>query len=221
MIVLFASAVVRPVDGAINLEWRPVSQTVQVGVTVTLGLYVVSDSAEPQSLSSVRVVFSWNPIHLRLLGLDPTGGAPLASSGFPGSGDCGLNEVVPPQDGDGSYNGGTLGSPVDATPEGTLLTTFQFEALAITDVATDIEMLESDGSGDCRTVVIDGVIPGLDVLGQHQGATVTITHSGQIPTISAWGTVIMTLFVLTAGTVIMIQCRCCADFSEADRACSA
>lgn len=211
MIVLFASTDIKSVDGAINLEWRPVSQTVQVGDKVNLGLYVVSGTAEPKSLSSVRVVFSWNPIHLRLLGLDPTGGAPISFSGFPVNGDCGLNEVVPPQDGDGSYSGGTLGSPVNATPEGTLLTTYQFEALALTGGASDIEMLESDVSGDCRTVVIDGVIPGLDVLGQRQGATVTITHSGQIPTVSVWGTVVMTLFILTAGSIIMIQRRTARD----------
>ncbi len=163
-------------SGNIDLEWRPTSQTVSVGAAVNLGLYAVSDSAEDQSLSAVELVFGWDPTHLQLMGLSQSGAVSLLYSGFPTSGDCDLNEEVPPQDGDGFYRAWAhFGDPVDATPEGTLLTTFQFEALVGTSAPAEVLMLNSSGSGDCRTVVIDGDIPGLDVLGELYDAAVTIT----------------------------------------------
>lgn len=170
--VLIASASTAP--ASINLEWRPVGQTVLVDDVVHLGLYAVSDSGNNQLLSAIDLLFSWDPNKLELQGLDPTGGAGLLFSGFPVNDAFNLNEVVPPQDGDGYYNAlANFGSSVAATPSGTLLTTFLFRALAETP-STQVLIEETAGSPESRTVVFDGTIPNTDVTGTLGSATVTI-----------------------------------------------
>lgn len=165
---------VSPVLGDINLEWRPVDQTVLVDDVVHLGLYAVSDSGEDQLLSAVDLLFSWDPSDLELQGLDPAGGAGLLFSGFPGGDVYNLNEAVPPQDGDGYYLAfAPFVSAVAATPSGTLLTTFLFRALAETP-STQVLILETAGAPEGRTVVFDGSVPNTDVTGTLGSATVTI-----------------------------------------------
>ncbi len=162
------------VRGEINLELRPPTQTAGIGETVRLGLYAVSDSDEVQSMSAADVILGWDPAYLQLLGNDDTGAVPLLVSGFPVTDPYGLNEEVPPQDGDGFYLAyAPLGRPVEATPEGTLLTTFLFDALEATE-GTVVEILESAGSPVGHTVVYDGEVPGLDVTGTLGTATVVI-----------------------------------------------
>lgn len=114
----------------INLEWRPASQTVYVGDTVASGLYAVVDE-DTQLFRALDMVFTWESDYLGFLGLDDTG--ELWSSGFPTSGDHGLNEADPPQDGDGYYRAFAHGAdPIEVTTQGFLLTTFVFTALAPT-----------------------------------------------------------------------------------------
>lgn len=158
----------------INLEWRPESQTVQVGDTVNIGLYAVSDDPNTnQSIGAMDVIIAWDPEQMQLLGIDCTGEPGWLYSGFPDD-PYGLNETIPPQDGDGIYTAlAPLGNPVDATPEGTLVTTFQFEALSVTE-ATVLEILESAGSPPGHTVVYSGDTPNTDVTGTLGDAEVTI-----------------------------------------------
>jgi len=163
-----------PVVANIGLEWRPSAQTVNVNDPVNIGLYAVSDSSADQLLSAADVIFSWDPVFLDLLGNDNTGGAPLLVSGFPAVEPYNLNESVPPQDGDGFYLAyAFLGSPVAATPAGTLLTTFQFLALAETP-GTDVVVEQTGGSPQGHTAVYDGTVPALEVTGALGSATVTI-----------------------------------------------
>ena len=161
-------------EAAINIEFRPASQAVVVGDTVNVGLYVVSDSDEDQLLAAAQVILGWDPQFLQLLGNDDTGAVPLLSSGFPANDPFNLNEQVPPQDGDGLYVAfAPLGQPVAATPKGTLLTTFQFLALAETP-KTPVDILETGGDPQGETIVFDGTIPNLDVTGTLTGAVVQI-----------------------------------------------
>ncbi len=163
-----------PSQALIDLEWRPMSQIAQVDDVVEIGLYAVSDDPEmDQHLSAIDLIFTWNPDHLELLDVDDPNYPNWIFSGFSND-PHGLNEAIPPQDGDGIYTAlGPLGVPVAATPEGTLVTTFQFRALAITD-ETWIEILESAGSPPGQTVVWDGTVPGLDVTGELGNAQVEI-----------------------------------------------
>ncbi len=148
----------------INLEWRPESQAVRVDDTVSMGLYAVSDTSEDQLLMAADVFFTWAPSHLHLIGVDNTGAVPLLFSGFPATDPCNVNEVVPPQDGTGYYLAwANLGSPVAATPSGTLLTTFVFQAVSDTTL-TEVAILENAGSG-CDTTVWHGTIPNTDITG--------------------------------------------------------
>ncbi len=163
-----------PAWASINLEFRTTSPWV-VGDTVEVGLYAVSDDdSYVQSFSAIRAVFSWDPTYLDLIGVDQTGAVDLLSSGFPADDAWGLNEVVPPQDGDGLYQGlAMFGQPVEATVAGVLVTTFQFEALSPTP-ATPLDILVEGGSPPITTLITDGVVPGLDVTGALVGASVTI-----------------------------------------------
>lgn len=163
---------ISPADADINLEWRPPAQTVNVGDLTQLGLYAVSDDPEfDQLFSAIDLVFAWDPAYLGVVGVNGTGGAALLASGFPNNP---LNELFPspPQDGDGFYIAfASLGSPVPATPAGTLVSTFEFWALADTPVTT-VEMLPSLTTE--ITKVYDGTVPNLNVTGTLGSADINI-----------------------------------------------
>jgi hypothetical protein len=140
----------------INLEWRPDALTVEVGDPVALGLWAYTDPEELQLFRALDMVFTWDSACLRLDGLDPTGGVELLSSCFPANDPYGLNELVPPQDGDGYYQAWAhLGEPIEVSPEGVLLTTFEFTALALTD-GTLVDIAVAGGSPLLETTVWGG-----------------------------------------------------------------
>lgn len=152
------------VAAEIDLEYRAIDDEVAVGEVVEVGLYAVSDSEAIQTFAAADVIFGWDPAVLRFLGIDNTGAIPLASSSLP-SPSFGLNEADPPADGDGLYTAlAPLGDPAEATPEGALLTTFRFEAVAPAS-SSEVFMFEEGGEPTIRTVVFDGEIPNLDVTG--------------------------------------------------------
>ncbi len=167
-------AIAWPAMGDINVDLRPELQAVQPGAEVRVGLYVVSDSDANQLMSAADIILGWDPVQVRLLGNDNTGAVPLLVSGFPSVDPYNLSETVPPQDGDGLYLAYAFGGqPVVATPAGTLLTTFRFQALGMT-FGTEIRILPSAGTPVGHTIVYDGAIPGLDVSGSLGASTVVI-----------------------------------------------
>ena len=167
--------------GEIDLEWRPDRQVVKVGDTVDIGLYAVSDGDQDQLLAAVRVIIKWDPSLMRLIGVDDTGAPEWAFSGFPPDAFF-INEVSPPEDGDGLYEGwGSMGKTVAATPEGTLMTTFQFEALKGIPFAklSILKKLRIESHPEGRTKVYDGTVPNKDVTGKlGPPARVTIGEGG-------------------------------------------
>jgi len=192
VVVGAVGALIGSASGAIDLEFRAVQPVYNVGDTVEIGLYAVSDSGAAQSLSATEVIFGWDTAYLGLLGLDGTGGAGLSVADFMTAGSGGINESNPPSDGDGLFFGfATLGVPVNATPGGTLLTTFQFQALAETS-STPIDVLATGGAPVRSTVVYDGVVPNTVVTGQLFGDTVTIVPApgaaclGVLAVVGAW-----------------------------------
>jgi hypothetical protein len=168
------SCAISPAAANIDLEWRPETQTVLVGSTVSIGLYAVSDDPDSsQSIAAMDVILNWDPDFLMLVGNVDNGPYDWSFSGFQDdSGLDGLNDTW--LDGDALYTAHAQlgGDPAWATPEGLLVTTFQFTALAETS-ATILSIPESAGQYT-ETAVYDGFIPGLDVHGELGTAMVTI-----------------------------------------------
>mgnify|MGYP003870669729 CR=1 FL=1 len=161
-------------EANINVEFRPSQPFYNVGDVVRVGVYATSDSASNQLLSAAQIIFDWDIAFLQLTGNSGIGAVSLLSSGFPSPDPYGLNEANPPMDGNGLYVAfANFGSPVAATPSGTLLTTLVFSALAET-AATPVDILASGGSPLGRTTVFDGTIPNFDVTGTLTGASITI-----------------------------------------------
>lgn len=153
----------------------PAAPNIGVGNTIRLGLFAFGEP-DGTTISAAQVVFSWDPQYLHLVGLDGTDGAALISSGFPISGSGGLNESAPPQDGDGFYIAlAQPGTPIVVSDQGTLLTTFLFEALEVTP-STDVEILPSGGTPEQVTKVLDGAIPNFDVTGALTGVTIRVAE---------------------------------------------
>jgi len=172
--VLLTAAVNSRASANVILEFRPSSQTVLVGSTVNMGLYAVWDGLPHQSFAAVDAIVGWNRTSLRMLNVNNAGAVPLLSSGFPFNDPYHLNEVVPPQDGNGLYQAlANFGAPVTPTSGGVLLTTLRFTALAQTP-PTPVDFLVSGGSPLGYTRVYDGTVPNLDITGGLRGATVTI-----------------------------------------------
>ncbi len=140
----------------INLEWRPVQQTVYVGEPVALGLWAYTNPEEVQLFRALDMVFTWDPTYLQLDGLDDTGAVELLGSGFPPDDPYGLNELIPPGDGDGYFQAwAPLGDPIEISPAGVLLTTFDFTALLPT-AGTLVDIPSSGGSPLLETTVWGG-----------------------------------------------------------------
>jgi len=158
----------------VDLEWRQAPGQVHVGDTVNIGLYAVSDNQNNQLMAGLDVIFAWDPDHLQLVGIVNNGPYAWMSSAFPVGDPFGLNEVVPPQDGDGLYLAqGRWQTLPQATPEGLLVTTFQFEALANT-CGTDLLILATGGSPETETVVWSGSLPGTPITGSLGQLTVAV-----------------------------------------------
>ena len=170
----FLIALATPASALINLEWRPDTQTVLVGATVDIGLYAVSDDPEmDQYILAMDVILNWDPDSLELVGVDNNGPYDWLFSGFPVGDVDGLNDTF--ADGDALYTAlGQLGAGAWATPDGLLVTTFQFTALAETP-GTSLTIAEDAGSYT-HTAIWGS--PGLDVHGTLGTATVTIGPCG-------------------------------------------
>ena len=163
-----AAALSSTVAADVNVELRPECEKRTVGQTVKVGIYVVSDDDSTQLLSAVQIIFGWDPAELTLVGVDAPDPDLLQSSGFPDD-PFGINEVIPPADGDGIYialakiqAGGPV--PIPATPEGTLLNTLEFVAINPASPST-ISVLASAGSPPTGTIVFDDEIPNFDITG--------------------------------------------------------
>lgn len=140
----------------IHLEFRPAESSVRVHDPVALGLWAFTSPGETQLFRALDMVFTWEPDFLQFEGLDSTGAVPLLSSGLPEADPHGLNEVVPPRDGDGYYKAwAPLGAPISVTSAGVLLTTFVFTAL-LPNAETIVSPASSGGQPLLETTVWGG-----------------------------------------------------------------
>jgi hypothetical protein len=177
--VAVALAAAAPTSASINLEYNPAFQVVNLGQFFDVEFYAASDSQFNQSISSIDLLLDWDPTYLRLVGKTDNGPYGWLSSEFPNdSGLDGLNAPygpVPGNDGDAYYRAFRQFPPTQpayAPPAGLLVTTFHFEALAMTP-STDLLMMASSGQFS-RTYVVDGFTAGLEVTGNLGSAKIEI-----------------------------------------------
>jgi hypothetical protein len=168
----------------LDLAFESPDAPVVVGNFISIPLKIQPQN-NPQRFIVADIAFTWNPAHLRLVGMDFIGnnnGVWDNASGFPGPNNTpesvccdlfGTNEVIPPQDGTGLiYIYGFLGGNFIAfNPE--ILCNLNFEVVgsfASTQVTT-VPQLQSP-NGVQETVVYGSSVPGLEVTGNHYAATV-------------------------------------------------
>lgn len=169
---------------SVNIEFRPAFQSVKVDSVAAVGVYLVG-VPDAAAFSATQIVFEWDSTVVMLQGLTNAGAIPLLSSTFPANNLTGYNEVVPPQDGDGTYLGlAPLGQLTLAEPRGTLVTTFLFKGIAAGRVAV-IEPIAADGD----TKVTSGVVPGLAITGELLGCVIEVTCSGVFADLNCDGVV--------------------------------
>jgi len=169
-------------NAKLDLVFDGPENTLQVGNVVSLQLKV-QPQTEPQRFLAADIAFTWNPSHVRLIGIDLTNnafGVWDQWTGFPegnntGSNVCcdlfGTNEVIPPQDGTGLvFVYGQLGYYfLISSPE--LLATLNFEVVGqfqSTQVATVPALQAPNG---LQQTVVYGSNSVLRVTGNHYPAT--------------------------------------------------
>jgi len=149
----------------VNLEWRCTATDIHVGDTVDVGLYAVSDTSGNQLMAGMDVIFVWDPAYLQFVGVVNNGPYSWMFSGLAADDPFGLNESIPPQDGDGLYLAqGRWGNLPAATPAGLLATTFRFTALERT-CGTELRIPATGGEPETETVVWSGSLPGTPITG--------------------------------------------------------
>ena len=157
--------------GSINLELRPALQSVVLGNPASVQLFAVSDSAFNQPISALQAILNWDISFIQLTGDSMAGSQFLTGSPRFGPDLHGLNTSL--TDGDAIWVGfAPLGNPVQATPAGTLVTTFNFSTHALT-AGTPISIVPTGGINNGETAVY-GSIPALNVVGTLTGATVQV-----------------------------------------------
>ena len=161
----------------VDLAWSPQRQSIAVGAVVDIGLLAVSDSDADQSFVAMDVVLTWDPAILELQGNVDNDSYPWLVSDFqPDEGD-GLNDSL--LDGDAKYTAlGNFSSPATATPEGLLVTTFRFHALAPAESAQVV--IEPQLGQYSFTRVFGADYPNQNVTGLLSDASVTVVISPEL-----------------------------------------
>ncbi len=147
-------------------------------IDVKLRANQVNQSFTGTSFVAIDCIIKWNPKQLQLMGLTTTGSVPLLSSYFPtpASDYTGINEAAPPTDGDALYYAlAPLGNPVQVSAAGVQVTTFRFKVkTAFTSASVSI-LPTLNIATPTDTIVYDGTVPGLNVLGAVHPATIVQT----------------------------------------------
>ncbi len=197
-----------PLQAAVDLEWRPEYQTAGFEETVGISLYAVSDDETDQGFSIVEAVLVWDPSLLALMGHTDDGPYAWSYSGFFNDSNrdalntpCeGPATCVPDNDGNAWYAAyPAFGEPPPlATPEGLLITTFNFQV--VNPGAFGRLELVPEYRHYSYTGIQHPDTPGAFVTGNlGPGAVV---HTGVVPTVSEWGLGIAALLFLGAGTYV-------------------
>jgi hypothetical protein len=149
-----------------------------VGHTFVVELMMNAATTDQRYLVA-DIVFGWNPKHLELVGVNHEGSHPMiwdAVSGLPtgqGGDYVGVNEVMPPADGNGLYYGyGELGQHLIVTTQPVKIVNFIFKVVA-PFTSTEITLIpEFTIEYTAKTVVYGSYIGGMKVTGTLTNATI-------------------------------------------------
>ncbi|MFQ5413966.1 MAG: PEP-CTERM sorting domain-containing protein [Phycisphaerae bacterium] len=173
-LVACCGVVVPSARANVDLGFDPTPQTVGVGDIVEIGLMAISDDDFFQSIGAMEVILNWDTDVLRLIDHVDNGPYEWLMSSFPDDGVFdGLNDTF--LDGDALYRALAQFAPAPpafAPPQGLLVTTLRFEAIAPSPL-TDIVIPPTAGFFT-ETIVLDGFIPGLNVTGELGSAQITV-----------------------------------------------
>jgi hypothetical protein len=179
----------------VNLELRlPSPATPEPGDVLRVGLFAVSDNAADQPFAGIDAILQWDAAVLSLEGKVDDGPFDWSSSSFPNdrfldglNADCTPSSFCSPYTGL-PYNDGVVlyqafvislnPEPPMATPEGLLVTTFQFRAVGPacdTGVSLPAEMGDSSHS---RVVMTDPEIGQFEVTGALIGSSLELPACG-------------------------------------------
>jgi len=128
-----------------------------------------TEGAVPQRIQAADIVFGWNTDDLRLVGLDNDGAIPSTCTCIPSGPQgeyTGVNEAVPPADGDGMlwWLAPLTGIPVYIAGS-TQITTIRFERLRPFE-ASEVRLIPSiTVDYEARTIVYGSNVPGSNVTG--------------------------------------------------------
>jgi len=159
----------------VDLDWRPSPQAVVVGNTFEIGYYASSSTDANASVSNVEASLFWDPAHVRLVGHITNSPYRWLFNGFPtaiGADPEMLNLTW--ADGNAQFLASRQLAPLapfSAPPDGRLVATFVFEALAETP-ATFVDTPSMFGLNHTR--VFHGLIPNTDITGQLGRAEIRI-----------------------------------------------
>ena len=166
---------VLPASANVNLQLRPVAPRASPGEIVEIGLYAVSDDQNNQVVRALQVILQWDAAYLELDGAQPlVNNGPYTwtfSKFFSDSAQDGLNNSF--SDGDAYYQAGAnFVTPAQATPQGLLVTTFRFRALAVSPGAL---VHIPPTAGQYTLTQVFGDQPGQEVTGTMGSANIAIT----------------------------------------------
>jgi len=178
-------------NAKINLVAVAPETSVAVGDTFEVPIMMAA-ATEPQRYFVSDIIFSWDQTKIQFTGLNHIGSHPLIwvpPSGMPcpaGYQNCagiggdytGINEAIPPADGNGLYYGyGALGYVFIVNQEPVQIVRLQFKVLQ-PFVETQVRILpQFNTTFENKTVVYGSNIPGLSVLGTITDATITGAQS--------------------------------------------
>ncbi len=168
-------------DNQINLSLVPPAQPILVGQTIDVKLRATSTSND-QLIGNTFVIIDsiirWDPAQLEFMGMSTAGSVPLLNSYLPSpaSDYTGVNELAVPKDGDALYTAlANFGSPVAVSATGVQVTTFRFKVRTNFAGSSTIEIVPTlTIRSRADSVVYDGQVPGLDVIGDLVPAVITI-----------------------------------------------
>ena len=166
-------------DSQINLSLTGPTTPVAVNQTIDIKLRATQEqiaSLVGTSFVAIDCILQWNPKQLQLVGLTTAGSVSLLSSYFPtpAADYTGINEIVPPADGNALYYAlAPLGNPVQVPLTGVQVVTFRFRVRTAFTTSTINILPNYTVLSPADTIVYDGTVPGLDVTGTIAGVTVS------------------------------------------------